>query len=444
MDSFAKWLKYTNQYSKSDENQKQSHLLLNGGILYVKPEYIELFNTKYAESIIKNEKLYVVECRKEVFPLFFDLDFLLERDYDLTSKIFIDIIFNINDTINIFYNKHYKCIVTTADIKIIKKIDNKDSKEIEYIKKGYHLHYPGLFVNKFCALEIRKSCIIKLKTIYGNCFSNTFSDIIDEHVFVSSGLRLTCSRKGHYVSQTKEFIDEGRPYNLLYVIENNSLNNDEYEKMNSDIYHLIKETSIITHISDITPVENNPNKYCDDCEIDDENENSNNTGNYDDSNYWTRLDRADINYKEIIRYFNTYVKDYKVNDIKRIFHSNNIYIICTKSKYCLNIKRDHNSCGVYFKLNKDGICQKCFCKCDSMDGRKYGYCRDFSSPTIPCTPHLKKLLNFKDDKIDKMLINKITDKNESIDNKLDNVRDLLYNQFTNKSPTRSKKPIKGK
>ena len=46
------------------------------------------------------------------------------------------------------------------------------------------------------------------------------SDIIDEHVFTTSGLRLTGSRKGHFISQTKEFVDEGRPYELQFTLKN--------------------------------------------------------------------------------------------------------------------------------------------------------------------------------------------------------------------------------
>ena len=36
MNNLTKWLKITNQYSTDDENQKPSHLLLNGYKLYVK------------------------------------------------------------------------------------------------------------------------------------------------------------------------------------------------------------------------------------------------------------------------------------------------------------------------------------------------------------------------------------------------------------------------
>ena len=80
MNNLTKWLKITNQYNTDNDNQKPSHLLLNGYKLYIKDENLEIFNKKYAEVISQNEKLYVVECRKNIFKLFFDLDFLLSDE----------------------------------------------------------------------------------------------------------------------------------------------------------------------------------------------------------------------------------------------------------------------------------------------------------------------------------------------------------------------------
>ena len=112
MNNLTKWLKITNQYSTDDEDQKHSHLLLNGYKLYVKDENLEIFNKKYAESISENEKLYIVECRKNIFKLFFDLDFLLsDEKYEIIKNkiesneenIFIEFIKIINDVVYDFF-----------------------------------------------------------------------------------------------------------------------------------------------------------------------------------------------------------------------------------------------------------------------------------------------------------------------------------------------------
>ena len=122
-----------------------------------------------------------------------------------------------------------------------------------------------------------------------------------------------------------------------------------------------------------------------------------------------------------------------------------VYIFYSQSKYCSNIGKNHNSEHIYFKLNREGICQKCFCKCDTMDGRKYGFCKDYSSTIIPCTPHLRKILNFKEIKIYKTKIkknNKVNSEDINVNTLFENLRDTWYNQFTNKDQLPSKRKPK--
>lgn len=457
MNSLIKWLKVTNQYNKTDEDEKPSHLSLNGYTLYVKKENISIFNKKYSESLQNGDKMYIVECRKSIFKLFFDLDFLLTQDqysllteksqYD-TEDVFLEFINIINDVIYEYYDRYYDCIVTTADIKKVKKIcKNNDNPENfnseELIKKGYHLHFPDICIDKNYALEIRKTCLTRLSK-YKDVFYNSVADIVDEHVFVTSGLRLTGSNKGHYISQTKEFIDEGRPYKLLYILTNTEINEELFKELKNNMEELVNKTSIITSQEYITNIKNNPNLDCEETEYDSSVNNLNNSGN---SGSWKRLQKDDVRHIEILRFFNIYVKDYTIKDIKRIFYSENecIYILCSQSKYCTNIGRNHNSEHIYFKLNKDGICQRCFCRCDTLDGRKHGYCKDYKSDIIPCTPQLKKILNFKDIKLDKTKIlknNKINNSDLNVNTVIDNLLSDWYNQFTNKTEIPRKRKTK--
>ena len=457
MNSLIKWLKVTNQFNKTDEDEKPSHLSLNGYTLYVKKENISIFNKKYSESLQNGDKMYIVECRKSIFKLFFDLDFLLTQDqysllteksqYD-TEDVFLEFINIINDVIYEYYDRYYDCIVTTADIKKVKKIckndynpENFNSEEL--IKKGYHLHFPDICIDKNYALEIRKTCLTRLSK-YKDVFYNSVADIVDEHVFVTSGLRLTGSNKGHYISQTKEFIDEGRPYKLLYILTNTEINEELFKELKNNMEELVNKTSIITSQEYITNIKNNPNLDCEETEYDSSVNNLNNSGN---SGSWKRLQKDDVRHIEILRFFNIYVKDYTIKDIKRIFYSENecIYILCSQSKYCTNIGRNHNSEHIYFKLNKDGICQRCFCRCDTLDGRKHGYCKDYKSDIIPCTPQLKKILNFKDIKLDKTKIlknNKINNSDLNVNTVIDNLLSDWYNQFTNKTEIPRKRKTK--
>ena len=437
---FNNWLKLTNQYKKENDEQKPSHLLLDGGVLYVKDNNLDLFNTKYVEALNNHEKLYIVECKKSIFNLFFDLDFLLNsNEIELNIlNVFLD---TINNTIKDFYSCYHKCIITTADIKKINKIiKNEDEPgkvyDKEFYKKGYHLYFPDIQVNIKTALDIRKKILADLnyiiKTVYGNNLEsvvNTTSDIVDESVFKGSGLRLTGSRKGHFITQTKEWEDEGREYKLYDVLIDNKTNFDEFDFLNKNYIDLIKQTSIISLENKIT--EYNYINIIEECEMSPDEENMN-VGS------WIKLDKNSSIFTEIKKYFNLYIKGYSDKDIKRIYVSDNnkTYLINSKSKYCQNIGRNHNSEHIYFLLTATGIVQKCFCKCNTLDDRKYGYCKDFSSNSIPCTPYLMKLLNFK---IDKNEIILKVDSSGSKDMLIDSTRDLFYNMFTNKQDLQSKR-----
>lgn len=472
-NTFNNWIRLTNQSTQVD-NEKYSHLLLNGtfgGKLYIKKENMNVFFRKYSDAIINNEKLYIVETRGELFPLFFDLDFKIGEELwksnEETLSIFKEIIVHIFDTVKIFYNCEFTCYVTDAEIKTI---SNSEDKKI--IKKGFHIHFPEIIIRSETALKIRKMCVSKLKMIYGNIFENTFGDIVDETVFIKNGLRMTGSCKGTFktcsVSKQKVFEDEGRPYSLLFYIdtlgkiiseiknetENDNENKSDYKKLS--LLDIIKKTSIFCFEED---AETEINKLdleegedaCYKCDTDSEEESTGNSSKnktkLGEAN-WFVIGKSETVYKEIIKYFANNVKDYSSNDIKRIFRNEEgtLYNIWTKSKYCQNIGRDHNSCGIYFSLNKNGICQRCFCKCDTQEGRKYGYCHSFYSTHIPCTPHIKKILGFKDNKDEsneqKIKSFVLKSKNADMTGSMNELRNLLYNSFTNKSPIKQKREPK--
>lgn len=61
------------------------------------------------------------------------------------------------------------------------------------------------------------------------------------------------------------------------------------------------------------------------------------------------------------------------------------------SSFCQNIAGNHNSNGIYFRIDSKGITQKCFCRCKTTARRLSGLmCKDFSSVCIPLPVELKK------------------------------------------------------
>ena len=431
MSTFSNWLLNINAYDNNKNQKKMTHCCLNGGILYIDNIILDLFYEKYSKALINKELIYIVEQKSINFPLFLDLDFKLVTIPN-NNDIFEDIIKHINEVICTFYNSYYDCYVTTTTIKELS--DN-------IFKKGYHVHWPELIVNKIIALEIRGKIIIKLKTIYGKIFKNDFTDIVDKTVLTSSGLRLVGSSKGHYIHKpNKQWIHEGRPYNLEYILKDNVKDITNIEKMT--LLEIIKKTSIISNKDLVLK----PNNYqCDECDECDEQYYDDHYDNDNDNNNWIVLNKSSPEFLEIKKFFRMTFKDYSENNISKIFKGTNptVYIIWHKSKFCMNIGRNHNSCGVYFRINYNGISQKCHCKCDTLEGRKHGYCKDYSSPNVELTPYLLKFLKLES-KIKKTNKNNdiINYKKEQINNNdtllEDYIGRILEQKISNQTPIRTK------
>ena len=60
-----------------------------------------------------------------------------------------------------------------------------------------------------------------------------------------------------------------------------------------------------------------------------------------------------------------------------------IFMLRSTSRWCGNIGRAHNSNNVYFQLTRAGVCQRCYCRCDTTEGRRHGLCKDYSSAVWP-------------------------------------------------------------
>jgi hypothetical protein len=63
----------------------------------------------------------------------------------------------------------------------------------------------------------------------------------------------------------------------------------------------------------------------------------------------------------------------------------------------MNISREHNSNSIYFYIDKNSISQKCFCRCDTTAGRKFGKCAFYRSGLYPIETSIKKILFPYDD-----------------------------------------------
>ena len=64
----------------------------------------------------------------------------------------------------------------------------------------------------------------------------------------------------------------------------------------------------------------------------------------------------------------------------------------TESRWCGNVGRQHNGNRTYLHVTEHGAQQRCHCRCDTLEGRRYGLCSRYRSPTVPLPPEIRREL----------------------------------------------------
>jgi hypothetical protein len=113
----------------------------------------------------------------------------------------------------------------------------------------------------------------------------------------------------------------------------------------------------------------------------------------------------EVNNSELLAVLETFIRQNLDGQgdarITKVFKkSETEYCVSTYSRYCENIGREHGSNHIWFHVKEnEGICQKCFCKCETVEERKKGYCRDFAGRRHKLTSQLVKLMFPKKNKV---------------------------------------------
>jgi len=157
-------------------NGPATHVLMDGGILFVPPEETREFYQACVDTINSGTKLYVVEQKTERFKFFVDLDYKAPEklaDDDLLQ--FCSIIHNALETSS-------RCLIARARPRPVAD---------GLVKSGVHIHWPDLIVTRTQALNFRTKIIMNLMAD----FAFDWDKVIDASVYGGSGLRMLWSHK---------------------------------------------------------------------------------------------------------------------------------------------------------------------------------------------------------------------------------------------------------
>lgn len=372
MNDLLYWHQTQQHFTKPDKDEvERSHLLLNGGSLYIPREKEREFLKRYAEELKKNTKLYYVEVRPKIFRYMIDID--ISDDHYWSDEEITEITLFVNDIVSEFYERPI-VICNKAGLKY------KDTK----IHTGIHLIYPKIFITSENAILIRQCILQKLNEHNEHKFKKpedkSWEDIFDEVIYKKNGYRMIGSDK---ILDKKTGTSENRVYWPFKVFIRNSEGNKEIPEYLSRLINnydqLMFETSIryvpenYQIIDNMGMIPNIPTWIKDDIKI----------PNINRRKYNKISGHVMNKEKELIEYFiKKNIKEYEHEQdlIKEVLQtpSGNL-LIKSGSKFCLNIGRSHKSCGIYFMIYNGFLVQKCLCPCDNLKDRRCGLCKNFIS-----------------------------------------------------------------
>ena len=300
----------------------------------------------YSESVRLGEKVALVEMRtRPTFKFFLDLDILHEEQ--------------LNDHTIIGACNVCRTIFNESDTVVMCTTEPKTKNGM--IKTGIHLHWDTI-VHEKDVPDIVDKLILKLDNEYP---MYDWKKYIDMSVYRGGGLRMKWAHK--YENETYT-----APYFPLMEI------GPTMREINTGISsEILQQVSI--RDTGATPMSFQQKMEggftCD--------QQKNRTEASSDLEQWIR---------------NT-LEGQQDAVINGMFIHDTCALVSTYSKYCENLERNHNSNHVFFHIDfkTNQIYQRCFCECQTTQGRKQGMCQDFSGKKHRIPIHL--IIKYKPDKM---------------------------------------------
>jgi hypothetical protein len=391
-----KWVITSKYFLKTTDTKEKkvgsTHFLLDGGIWKIPLGEYQTFLRLLSADLQNGEKHYICENRSSVFKFICDID--LFEDSVVTIDQISRIVNIIQEIITEYFGEK-TVIICGADSKAVTKMHGETGgfvqEEIHLVKSGFHLVWPKIWITVENAKKLRSLFIKKLIETYGERESyNTWDDVVDLAVYEDNGLRMvgcrkivickSCKNKKEFretcqTCQTVGKIDEGRVYSPVSVIPENE---DYLKTLKCDYFVQLLETSIYnysglpeTEFISLLPVQEEPVRGSKKKVVEKRDETT------------TKLENF------IHRHFKEF---YSKIRIKKLTQAENKYFVEPDDNFCMNVNRNHSSSGIYFQVTQSGICQRCYCKKDTTDGRLYGPCTNYSSKEISLNKTLQTLL----------------------------------------------------
>ena len=380
---FREWCQTNGFFNK----RNLSHVLMDGGVLSVPFDKLDYFYETYIDAVRQGEPVFVVEQKTETYNFFIDIDYKDDDELDLDQVQVISKV--ICDKVSTFGGS--TCVVAVQEPRL---------RDGQY-KSGVHMNWPGFVVNQESAVNLRDHVVDILTKVYG---SKPWSKFIDNSVYGNlnsktkgSGFRLpwshkkskheACNGKGCDGCGNTGKITEGMYLPVLLYKRQGGIGPlklaGKFEKVDGSIsLELLNMVTVRTQMTEFVKVPPLPGK----------------------APFTKAVMDKEINNNELTAILETFIrqnlKGQKDARITKVFKKNDTeYYISTYSKYCENLEREHGSNHIWFNVKDGVISQKCFCKCETVEERKKGYCRDFEGQKHKLTSKLISMMFPKKNKV---------------------------------------------
>lgn len=338
-----------------------THVLMDGGVLEVPFDRLNDFYKTYVQCIKSGEQLFVVEQKTDVYNFFLDIDYKdkEELEIDEIRSIALDVCSKVESL-----GLPYRCIISVAKPKVKEGC----------IKTGIHFNWPELPVNQEGAINLRWHIISTLNiskrgdwsqyvdgSVYGDLETGAKGSGFRMPWSHKKGKHAECKGQGCVVCEYSGKLTEGEYLPIFMYSEGGLAFHPSEISLNALWSVTVRSQSEPLQVP-TGPVSVNVKK--------------------NEATFKSLHTKNEVVDSELSARLETFVRlnmpGQSKTRIKKIFKYKDTYRIETTSKYCENIGRNHNSNHVWLMATKGTICQKCFCRCETMEGRKHGFCRDFS------------------------------------------------------------------
>lgn len=346
------WLAYASDAAPT-------HLLLDGGKLRVPDESHASFLNAYASSVVRfpDRRPCIVELRTRVFKFFVDFDTRFESLAAAEAA---------RDLAEPMLGVLRRVCASVAACGAEAEVDPGEAlvcsgREVgEDNKLGFHVVWPDLLVTAPTARRIRDRLVADLASTppaeLG--IQGTWESVADASVYKSNGLRLPWSAKGRATDRFYELRGRVRASGELVACSVTTV---------SALRDAVHALSIRTFNKDPTLALGGAE--------DDE-------ASTDEGRAWTAKSLAA--YSDLLpKVAAALPVQFVGSKFTGAMVADHCVMLRSTARYCFNLGRAHRTNNVYFMLTRRGVCQRCYCRCETAEGRKYGMCKDFSSDVWP-------------------------------------------------------------